>query len=227
MSGPRWVTMLAATVLLFAVGATVYFATMRFAAELTAQDPRYQFERWNGGKGQPNTDEVRAAIAQMRAALAYEPGNPNLHSDIGRLEYWRVRTGVLADPVSRAGREAALESFRQAALLRPTSGHTWANIALTRYMLGQVDLEFTLALEQTLRSAPWQPQLQLLGIQLGLATWQFVPLSTQMLLVEAVRKQAEWKMADQKPALIRLLRAYGRMDLGCPWAGKALACPGT
>ena len=24
-----------------------------------------------------------------------------------------------------------------------------------------------------------------------------------------------------------LLRGYGRMELGCPWAGAALGCPGT
>ncbi len=211
--------------LLMASTATMYFTAMRFAAELTAQDARYRLIRWEGGKAKPKDDEVAAAIAGLRAGLAYEPGNPNLHSDLGRLNFWRVQSGSLVDPESRAGREAALESFRQAALLRSSSGHSWANIALTRYMLGQVDIEFTHALEQTLRWAPWQPQLQLSAIQLGLATWQVLAPSTQQLVADAIRRQANWKLADQKPALIRLLRGYGRLELGCPWAGKALACP--
>ena len=217
----------AAFLLLLAITATAYFTVMRFAAEMSAQDARYRFARWEAGKVKPQPEDVAAAIAGLRAALAYEPGNPNLHSDLGRIEYWRVRAGSLADADSRAARQAAQDGFRQAALLRSTSGHTWANIALTRFMLGQVDIEFTHALEQTLRWAPWQPQLQLSAIQLGLATWQVLTPSTQQLLAEAIRRQAEWKMVDQKPALIRLLLSYGRLELGCPWAGKALACPGS
>ena len=217
----------AVILLLVAIAATTYFTSMRFAAELTAQDARFRFERWEAGKVKPQAEEVRAAVNALRAALAYEPGNPNLHSDVGRLEYWRVRAGTLADPDSRAGREAALESFHQAARLRPASGHTWANIALARYMLGHVGLEFALALDQTLRWAPWQPLLQLSAIQLGLATWQILDEPRQRLVAEAIQRQATWKMVDQKPALIRLLRAYGHMELGCPWAGAALGCPAT
>lgn len=216
----------AAIVLLMVITATTYFTTLRFTAELAAQDARFRFARWEGAKAKPQVEEVGAALAAVRAALASEPGNPNLHSDLGRIEYWRVRSGSLDDGDARAARETALASFHQAALLRPTSGHTWANIALTRYALGHVSLEYALALEQTFRWAPRQAQLQLTGIQLGLATWQILDEPRQRLVAEAIRRQAEWKMADQKPALIRLLRAYSRMELGCPWAGAALGCPG-
>lgn len=216
----------AAALLLMVISAAVYFTATRFLAELSAQDARYRFERWQAGKAKPQDGEVAAAIAGLRAALAYEPGNPNLHSDLARVHYWSARSGSLVDAGSRAERESALESFHQAARLRPTSGHTWANIALTRYMLGHVSVEFALALDQTLRWAPWQPQLQLSAIQLGLATWQILDEPRQGLVAEAIRHQAEWKMADQKPALIRLLRGYGRMELGCPWAGAALGCKG-
>lgn len=217
----------AAILFLVVIAATAYFTTMRFAAEMISQDARFRFVRWEAGKTKPQAGAVSDAVASLRAALDYEPGNPNLHSDIGRIHYWSVRSeSRLVDAESRVVRQAALDSFRQAAQLRPTSGHTWANVALTRYMLGHVDIEYTHALEQTLRWAPWQPQLQLTGIQLGLATWQVLAPSTQQLVAEAIRRQAEWKMVDQKPVLIRMLRGYRRLELACPWAGKALGCPG-
>lgn len=216
-----------AVVLLTGLAIACYFSVMRLAAELTAQDPRYQFSRWGTGKAKADEQGVMAVLAGMREASAYEPGNPNLHSDIGRLEYWRVRTDGLADPAARSGRERALASFRQAALLRPSSGHTWGNVAFTRFNLGLVDIEFARALEQTLRWAPWQPQLQLLGIELGLAVWQALDEPTQRLITEAIGRQSVWPMLDQKPALITLLRRYGRTELGCPWAGAALGCPGA
>ncbi len=215
-----------AILLLLAIAATGYHAAVRFAAVMTAQEVRYHFERWESGKGKPQAGEVSAVEASLHRALDYEPRNPNLHWHLGRIDDWRIRSGSPADDESRTARQAALESFRQVALLRPTSGYSWIYIARTRYMLGQIDAEFVLALQQALRWAPWQPQTQLLGIELGLATWQLMPIDTQMLLLESIRRQAEWKMVDQKPALIRLLRSYRRLELGCPWAGKALACPG-
>lgn len=218
---------IAALLLLLVLAATAYFTAMRFAASVTAQDVRYRFERWEAGKVKPQAGEVNAAMVSLRSALDYEPGNPNLHWYLGRLDDWRTLSGSRTYAESRTARQAALESFRQFGLLRPTSGNSWIYIARTRYMLRQNDAEFVLALEQALRWAPWQPQVQLLGIELGLATWHIMPLSTQMLLIDAIRHQAEWKLANQKPALISLLRRYRRMELACPWAGKALACPGT
>jgi hypothetical protein len=43
----------AAILLLVAIAATTYFTSMRFAAELTAQDARFRFERWEAGKAKP------------------------------------------------------------------------------------------------------------------------------------------------------------------------------
>jgi hypothetical protein len=54
-------------------------------------------------------------------------------------------------------------------------------------------LEFALALDQTLRWAPWQPLLQLSAIQLGLATWQILDEPRQRLVAEAIRRQANGK----------------------------------
>ena len=108
LTGPAGV---AAFLLLVAITATSYFTVMRFAAEMSAQDARYRFARWEAGKVKPQPEDVAAAIAGLRAALAYEPGNPNLNSDLGRIEYWRVRAGSLVDAQSRSGREAAQQSL--------------------------------------------------------------------------------------------------------------------
>jgi hypothetical protein len=43
----------AAILLLATIAATTYFTVMRFAAELSAQDARYRFERWEAGKVKP------------------------------------------------------------------------------------------------------------------------------------------------------------------------------
>jgi hypothetical protein len=67
--------------------------------------------------------------------------------------------------------------------------------------------------------------VQLLGIELGLASWQALTEPLQQEIASAVRAQAGWLLVNQKPPLIQMLKRYRRSDLACPWAGAAFPCP--
>jgi len=57
--------------------------------------------------------------------------------------------------------------------------------------------------------------VQLIAIELGLASWQALPDSSRQALRQAIRSQGQWKLVDQKPALLPLLKRYNRPDLNC------------
>lgn len=216
--------MAVAAMLLLVLAATVVTSALRLAGEFAAQDARFQFKRWMGGKVKPEPAAIEAAEAQLRTALSLDSGNPHLHSDLGHLLAWHAGSSLHSEESAKALHQGALEQFRQAAHRQPTASQSWLAVALTHYRGGMVDAEFAQALELALRWWPWKDDVQLLGIQLGLATWQALDEPRQRLIADSIRRQAHWKLVDQKPALIRLLRHYGRADLGCPWAGPALGC---
>lgn len=225
MRSPRPVARVAALLLLAGFALTALIAGKRGLADVVAQQPRYEFERWQAGKSNPGAAAATGMGDGLRSALALDPDNPNLLLDIGRLDSWQVRNGPMHDSAVRATRQGALENFRRAARLRPTSGHSWAIVAQAKYGAGSVDSEFAAALEQAMRRAPWQAQVQLISIELGLASWQALTVPMQLALGKAIRTQAGWKMVDQKPALFRMIKNYRRSDLACPWAGAAFPCP--
>lgn len=204
-----------AMLLLAGLPAVIYFSAIRGMADVVAQEPRYEIDRWRAGKLAPDSLKLNAMQAELHKALELAPQNPNLMEDLGRFYAARVERGSPYEPAVREIRQQSLLYFRQAAAQRPTSGHAWANVALMKFRLGEFDLEYTLALEQALRRAPWEPQVQLLAIEIGLAGWQVLADSTREKLKQAIRSQGEWQLVNQKAPLLALLKRYRRADLNC------------
>lgn len=200
-------------ILLAAFPFVIYWSAQRGLADVVAQEPRYQIERWRAGKSAPDTFKLDAMQAELSKARDLDPNNPNLLEDLGRFHAVRVERGQAYDPEVRAMRQQALARFRQALEQRPTSGHTYVNVALMKYRLGEIDREFSESLQQAMRRSPWEPQVQLIGIELGLATWQALAEPVRETLKQAMQAQAQWQLINQKPALQSLLKRYRRPDL--------------
>lgn len=212
-SRPTTLNRLFPLILLLAFPFVIYGAAQRGLADVVAQEPRYQIERWRAGKWVPDQFKLDAMQAELGKARDLDPNNPNLLEDLGRFHAVRVERGLAYDPEVRAMRQQALARFRQGLERRPTSGHAYVNVALMKYKLGEIDQEFSESLQQAMRRSPWEPQVQLIGIELGLATWQALAEPTHEILKQAIQAQAQWQLINQKPALQSLLKRYRRPDL--------------
>lgn len=202
-------------VLIAGLLAATSFAGRRGLADVVAQESRYDIERWRTGKSAPDSIRLNALQAELHKAMDLDPGNPRLVEEMGRFHAARVARDRSYDAGVRETRQQALMYFRHALELRPTSGHAYINIALSKFRLGEIDQEFTGSMEQALRRSPWEPQVQLAAIELGIASWQALSDSTRQKLQQAIRSQAQWKLANQKPHLLSLFTRYRRSDLNC------------
>lgn len=217
--------MLFALLLLAGLLFVCYWVAKRGLAEVIAQEPRYQIAKLRSAKATPNDGQLNVIQAELQRALELDPANPNLLEDLGSFHAARVQKAGPADSKARRIRLQGLSLIRQAVQLRPSSGQAWVNLALMKLRLGEIDSEFSLSLRQALYRTPWQPQVQLLGIELGLASWQALTEPLRQEISSAIRAQAGWALVNQKPQLIRILKRYRRDDLACPWAGVAFPCP--
>jgi hypothetical protein len=211
-------------VLIAGLMVATYFAGRRGLADVVAQEPRYEVERWQIGKSAPDGVRLNVLQAELHKAMDLDPGNPNLLDDLGRFHGARVARERPNDAGVRESRQQSLTYFRHALELRPTSGHAYVNIALSKFRLGEIDQEFTGAMEQALRRSPWEPQVQLIAIELGIASWQALSDSTRQKLQQAIRSQAQWHLANQKPHLLLLFKRYRRSDLNCLLESGHSAC---
>jgi len=203
---------------------TGYWAGRRGLSDVVAQEPRYEIDRWRSGKLAPDTIRINAIQAELYKARDLNPGNPNLFEDLGRFHAVRVERGHAYDMAVRESRQQSLTWFRQALERRPTSGHAYANVALMKFRLGEIDQEFSGALEQALLRTPWEPQVQLIAIELGLASWQALSDPGRKAIQDSIRSQGQWKQVNQKPSLMALLKRYKRPDLGCLLEIEPNAC---
>lgn len=193
-------------------------------ADVMAQESRYDIDRWRSGKSGFDNARLNAIQAKLHKAHGLDSANPNLVEELGRFYAARVERGQAYDPEVRAIRERSLALFRESLQRRPTSAHAYANVALMKFRLGEIDQEFSRSLHEMLRRAPWEPQIQLIAIELGLASWQAISDSTRAAIRHAIRSQGHWKLVSQKPMLQSLLKRYQRPDLECLLAADPERC---
>ena len=108
---------------------------------------------------------------ELMLAQRFDPRNPTTAEQLGGLYALNVREGGAI----RNQRAKALEQYSQAVVMRPTSPYSWASLAWTKYYLGQVDAEFYRALDAAIQLGPWEPEVQYLVVDLGLALWDELP----------------------------------------------------
>lgn len=190
-----------------------YLSAQRGLAEVIAQEPRYEIERWRSGEFAPDATRLDAMQAALVEAQNLDPRNPALLEELALFRATRVEGRYNHEPKVREARQQSLAWFRQALEQRPTSGHAWYNVALMKFRLGETDREFSQSLLQALRRSPWEPTVQLRAIALGLANWQDLADPPREALKQAIQAQARWQLVKQKPALQSLLKRYGRADL--------------
>jgi len=213
-----------AVVLLVTLSGIAYWVAMRGLADVVAQDPRYEIERWRSGKFTPDVVKLNVIQTELHKALNLDPGNPTLLEDMGWFYAKRTERDPSHGAEVRELRQQSLQLFKQSLALRPTSGHAFINVAYMKYRLGEIDLEFSQILQQALLRSPWEPQYQLIAIELGLANWHALSDSTRQSMRYAIRSQGQWKLVNQKTALSSLLKRYNRPDLSCLLEADSKPC---
>jgi hypothetical protein len=80
--------------------------------------------------------------------------------------------------------------------MRPGSPYVWASIAALKLRLDDTDFEFYGALDRAGRLGPWEPAVQLVLAEIGLASWNWLATPAKAWVLAAMdrallRQQAE------------------------------------
>ena len=156
-----------------------------------------------------------SAESHVNTALRRFPGNPDFLDFAGGLLTLKASQPGVLGTEQRVLLESAATNFRQALTVRPLWPYTWANLLYTKDKLGQVDLEFTKALNRSAELGPWEPRVQMQVVESGLRNWSKLGSAeravVQQKVLDALRKQPR--------GVFTVVKNYGRPDLICDVEG--------
>ena len=211
-------SLLAATTLLLAAWIAIRLGAAAWTAEELEQSLALWDQRTNETGLPPAQTEWQAAMNALQTAIARNQRDPHLRELESRLLARFVRVG---EGVTNRQPES-IAPLERAAALRPTSPYTWASLAEALYANGKVDARFFAAMERVVETGPFEREALFVVIDLGMATWDSAPKSTQLAIQTAL------KNADRRESatIATIAQRRGKLEQVCglPNTGKLPSC---
>jgi hypothetical protein len=179
-------------------------------AGLLVQTGQFEVERMLAAPKAPAMHQVSSAARFFIKSLEYAPDNPWALEGAGALDLAKMRASRIPRQAHAAARDARAR-FRLALLQRPTSPMLWANLALAKLHLDEIDGELMTALRHADELGPWEPTVQQTIVFVGLAVWRDLDPATRQVLEGTIRRGA----VRNAVKMYEIVNSYARLDLVC------------
>jgi len=165
-----------------------------------------EMDRWTISKRQQPMAEANRVVGYFSDSLGYAPGNPWALEGLGTL----VRLSKAPAEALAFARDAYTR-FRAALRQRPTSPFLWANLALSKLYLDELDEEFFAALKYADELGPWEPSSQQVVLFAALAAWAKLDAGQRQSVVNVLERGA----LRNAQKMFEIVKSYRRFDLVC------------
>lgn len=179
-------------------------------AGLLVQTAQGEIDRWTAAARTPGIAEIRLAAKYFSDSLEYAPDNPWALEGLGALDLARMRASRIPREALAVTRDARAR-FRQALVQRPASAFLWANLALAKLYLDEIDGELLTALRHADELGPWEPAVQQTTLFVGLAAWRDLDPALRQALARTVERGA----SRNARKMFEIVNSYARFDLIC------------
>ncbi len=187
-----------------------YLAACWGTADAFVKQAKFNMLQWQTKK--MTLADWQSTTRLLRIALDLAPQHPEYLELMGEVHYLHKYI-TISTAKRNSAYQNALIYFSKALTQRPVSAYTWTNIALIKHQLGRYDLQFFQAINAATRLGPWEPQVQLNIVDVGLANWQKLPKRHQ----QAVLTMLEQGMLHQAKWVTRFIEKYQFQDELCEY----------
>ena len=132
----------------------------------------------------PPTDQWQAAYTSLSTAIELVPNHPDYLETMASLYHWQVLLQERQPHQITESLNLSKDFYQQAIKLRPAWPFSWANFALIKQQLNELDEEYNHAIERAVTLGAWESKLQNIVTQATLPSWQQLNKDTQNLVVE-------------------------------------------
>ncbi|MDK9704387.1 MAG: hypothetical protein OEL20_14730 [Sulfuritalea sp.] len=210
--------------LIAALCALFLLAARQTLSDFYTHTAALEIEAWSRPGFRRDAKALPQVIERLGRALSIAPENAWALEFMGAMQFETVR-GATDPQVAVTAVRDSHASFRRTLRQRPTSSHTWGNLALAKQSLGEIDSEFYAALEQSARYGPWESPVLMIGLQLGLGAWDRASPAQR----EGILQMRDRAVQRDVGSVNRIARDYNRPDLACdpkaPTSADGRPCP--
>lgn len=214
----------ACIVLFIALGLVALQSVRLGIAGLIVELGQREIDQWTASRQPQGMREISRVARYFTDSLDYAPRNPWAFEALGALDLARMRLSAI--PRQALGYTwAARLRFRHALRERPTSPYVWANLALSKLYLDEIDTEFLAALRNADDLGPWEPGSQQTVVFVGLAAWEKLDAGERQRILRSLERGAVWN--GEK--MLQIVKSFGKLELICPMKGyhgkSGVPCP--
>lgn len=207
MRSRSFIALFAAAIL----AAGIYGAAQRGLADAHYTNARLVLAAGALADNAPRPETIGPALASLREARMFETSNPHYVEQVARLRELQALRLEPRDPARREGLRQSLAQYREAAAMRPGSPYVWASIAMLKARLNDMDFEFYGALERAGRLGPWEPQVQIAMIDIGMASWGWLAKPGREWVLGALERG----LLRQETEIKRMAAVHGSLPQLC------------
>ena len=190
------------------LGLVALKAARQGLSDFYVQSASQEIERWEARSSRGN--EWLRAMEYLEKSLRYAPHSAWPLEELAALHLRRVRLATQPE-LALASARAAYVNLREALVERPTSPFAWANLALAKLYLDEVDGELFEALGRAAELGPWEPGAQLTVVFVGLAVWHKANASQRQMIVASLQRAA----TRDPIKVVEMTKGFSQVDLIC------------
>jgi len=158
---------------------------------------------WAASRVRPSSGTWDTVNDQLGASAALVGSDPTTQELLGILAAGRTDSGeYMAN---------AVVHLTHALARRPGSPYTWANLAEAKYLQGETDANFELALRQAAELGPAEPEVQRMVANYGLAVWKEVSPETRT----AIDRMIGAGVRRNPLEMLQISERRGRLNTAC------------
>lgn len=184
-------------------------------ADLFLKQADHEMQSWK--QEGVNMEKWHTTYATLSKAQFLDPYNPKVLAKLGEAYFLlaQQRDLIPTDEQIQA-LEKAVEFYVNAIKLGPVSVYTWTNLALVKSWLGEYDAQFLLALKLSNSLGPWEPSIQGVIAEIGIAAWYKLSSEAK----EIVFATIERGMHRQARLMSQLINKHKIKYVLCAYGGQ-------
>ncbi len=155
---------------------------------------------------------LEKAQDKIDRAISINPQNAEYREYQARVFYLRAINNHADPELFEQQIYKAYLAHKKALQLRPQWPYSWANLALMKSHMQQLDVEFLYAINQAAQYGPWEISSNQAIVQAGFTSWQKLSGTMQQKILDALER-----IYQQAPHSARaLLKHYALASTVCP-----------